>query len=220
MHFMLTSTSRLKLDQFCGQFSLFQYKKHDAIEHAGSIPLAVFYIKSGYVRVYTITEAGEELTVTILKLGDFFPLTVGIDDIPNTYYLDALTYTTLFKVPKDNFLGLIKSNPDILYDLTNHILTHFGDLLTRMEYLVVSRAYSKVAATLLTCAKSLGEIQDGQVVVRVPLTHKDIAALAGITRETTCLEMKKLEQKGLVERVGRLLVVKNLKKLEEESLLI
>lgn len=206
-----------KLTNFFSQFKPVQYKKHEVILQADETPSSVFYIKSGYVRAYRISETGEELTLMILQPSDFFPITYGINNIPNTYYLESITPLEVYKSPKELFTNFLKQNPDTLYELTSQILTRFGGLLTRMEYLVISRAYTKVAATLLMCANNFGEQQGSQIIVRLPLTHKDIANLAGITRETTCLEMKKLEQKGVVERSGRLLVVKNMKMLEEES---
>ncbi len=205
------------MTEFFAQFKPVQYKKHDVILRADENPTCVYYIKSGFVRAYRISETGEELTLMILQPKDFFPITYGINDLPNTYYIEAITQIEVYKAPKEQFITFLKENPDTLYELTSQILERFGGLLTRMEYLVISRAYTKVAATLLMCATSFGDQRGSEVVVRLPLTHKDIANLAGITRETTCLEMKKLEQKGLVHRLGRLLVVNNMEKLEAES---
>jgi CRP-like cAMP-binding protein len=85
-----------------------------------------------------------------------------------------------------------------------------------MEYLVFSNAYTKIATTLISCANKFGEIQkNNSTIIDIPLTHKDIATLVGITRETTSLEMKKLEKQGFISRDGRRLIINNVKKLEE-----
>lgn len=194
-----------------------RFKKRDIILHADDKTSEVYYIKSGYVRVYRISELGEELTVTILKPHDIFPFIWGEEDFPNQYYLEAITPLEVWRFPKVQFLLFLRSHPDFYYDLANRLMVRFEGILTRMEYLITGRAYNKVAVTLLTCAKKFGIWQQNQVVVDVPLTHKDIATLVGITRETTCLEMKKLERKGLISHLGRLLVIKDMKRLEEES---
>lgn len=214
---MLPTDTIQILNKFFTLFKPVQYKKHDVILQADETPNHVFFIKEGYVRAYRISETGEELTLVILQPGDSFPINYGLNNLPNTYYLEAITTLQVYKAPKEQFTSFLKNHPDALYELTDQILARFGGLLTRMEYLVISRAYTKVAATLLMCANRFGFQKGSDVVVRIPLTHKDIANLAGITRETTCLEMKKLELKGLVGRSGKLLVVKNIKKLEEES---
>lgn len=216
---MLPDNSLNKLNLFFSQHKCLNFKKRDVILHADENPEYVYFIKTGYVRAYRISEQGEELTLVILESQEVFPITYGLNNMPNTYYLEAITTLEVWQAPKEQFLTFLKINPDIFYELTNHVLVRFGYLLTRMEYLIISRAYTKVAATILMCAKRFGEQKGTDIVVKIPFTHKDIATLAGITRETTCLEMKKLEEKGLVSRHGRLLVIKNLEKLEEESLL-
>lgn len=216
---MLSISSLNKLENFFAKVIPTPYKRGDILLYPEESPTNIFYIKSGFVRSYSISEQGEELTLAILKSKDFFPLTCGINNAPNNHFFEALTSLEVWRVPKEEFLNFVKQNPEVFYELTNDILSRFGGLLTRMEYLIVSHAYTKVATTLLIMAKRFGQVRGSEVVVSVPLTHKDIATLAGITRETTCLEMKKLQDKGLISRSGRLFVVKNLKGLEEESLL-
>lgn len=204
-----------KIDLFFKSAQLMQYKKRNLILNARDSSLSVFYIKSGYLRVYRISEQGEELTLTILKPGDFFPLTYGISDINNAYYIEAITKVELWKTSQENFVSFIKENPDVLYELTTRILVKFDGVLTRIEYMVFCNAYIKVATTLLVCAKKFGEQQGEDIIVQVPLTHHDIATLAGITRETTSLEMKKLEKQGYLAKTGRLFLIKNIKQLEQ-----
>lgn len=179
---------------------------------------SVFYIKSGYIRVFRISEQGEELTLTILKEHDFFPLTYGFGASRHHYYLEAITPLELWKAPQDQFMQFIRKDPNLFYELTDRLLVRFDGVLARMESLVFSNAYSKVATILLMCAKALGEENGKQIIVRVPLTHKDIATMIGITRETTSLEMKKLERKGLVKRQGKFLIIADTESLQSEAL--
>ncbi len=217
---MLDVSSSEQLDSFFRKAKLQFYKKRTLILHPNDSPSAVFYIKSGYVRVYRISEDGEELTLTILKPKDFFPLTYGMSSMGNNYYLEAITPLELWRSPQEQFLYFVKSNPDVLYDLTTRILVRFDGILNRIEYLVFSNAYIKIATTILICAKRFGQQQGTDVVIEVPLTHRDIATLVGITRETTSLEMKKLEKQGFLRKQGRLHVVTDIKRLEEEILFV
>jgi len=207
-----------QLENFFQNTKLYTYKKRTLIFHPDDIPYSVFYIKSGYVRVFRITEDGEELTITILKPKDFFPLSYGINALATPYHLEAITALELWKAPQEQFIQFIKTNPELFYDLTTRILVSFDDVLFRMENLLFCNAYVKVAATLLMCAKGFGEDYHGKTRVKIPLTHRDIATLVGITRETTSLEMKKLEKQGLLEKSGRFIIVKDLKRLESLSL--
>lgn len=218
---MLQQKTVQKLDWFFNQYKPLQYKPRIIISHPNDAQSSVFYIRGGYLRVFRISEQGEELTLTILKPGDFFPLTYGMTASPNvnSYYLETITPLEIWKVRIDQFLQFVKSQPDVYYELTERILFRFDSVLTKMEYLVFNNAYTKVAATLLSCARKFGQPKDSAIMLNVPLTHKDIATLIGITRETTSLEMKKLEKQGYVSRSGKLLVINNIDKLEHEILL-
>lgn len=185
----------------------------------GDTPSGVFYLKKGFARLYSISKDGQELSMIIFKPGDVFPFIWAITDTQNLYYLEAMTTVELYRAPKALFINLIKNNSDILYTLTGRILVRFGGLLERMEYLVFGSAYQKIASIIHLCADRFGERRGSNIFLQVPLTHKDIAALVGITRETASIEIKKLERGKIISYRGRFLVVKNIKKLNEESLL-
>ena len=215
---MINPILQEKIDTFFQQYKLLSYKKRTMIQHSNDSSSSVFYIKSGYIRVYRISEDGEELTLTILKPGDFFPLTYGLHHTESSYYLEAITALELWKAPQEHFLRFMKRDVDVLYELTNRIFIRFDGFLARLEYMVFSNAYTKVATTLLMCAKGLGEENGNQIIVKVPLTHKDIATMVGITRETTSLEMKKLERKGLLSRNGKNIIITDYKQLADEAM--
>lgn len=179
----------------------------------------IYYIKKGFVRAYRISENGDELTLLILKPGDFFPMTYGLNNMPNIYFLESLTPLEAWRAPQDKFLAFLNTSPEVFFTLSTNIMDRFDGLLARMEYLLWSSAYTKIAAVLFICARSFGDKKGQDITLQFPLTHRDIATMVGLTRETTSLEMKKLERKGLIKRKNKLLTIKDVKKLEQESLL-
>lgn len=215
---MIQAVNYSQLSDFFKDSKVTTFKRRDMIMRPDENTNDIIYIQEGFVRAYRISEKGEELTFVILKKGDFFPFTFGSGAIHNSYYLEAITQVEILRTSKDRFLEFIRENPDIYYELTNNILARVDGLLTRMEHLVFGTAYTKIATTLLMCAKRFGEQNGSEVIVRVPLTHQDIATLVGITRETTSLEMKKLEKKGILRRQRKLIVIKNIHLLEKEAL--
>lgn len=186
---------------------------------AGDIPSGIFYLARGYVGLHSISKNGEKLILIIFRPGDIFPITWGINETPSDYYLEAITPSSLHRVPRSKFLDFVRANVDVLLDLTGRMLVRMSGLLTRMEYLVFGNAYNKVASILLICAERFGRREGRSVVIQVPLTHSDVAALIGISRETASIEIKKLEKKGIIFSRGRLFVIKNQRLLRRESLL-
>lgn len=207
------------METFFTQFKLLHYKKGDTILRPDDLPPGVFYLKKGYVKLYSLCREGEELSLIIFKPGDFFPIGWVINNKIDPYYLSAMTPVEVWRAPREKFLEFIKTDPDVFFELTSKILIRLGGLLQRMEHLVFGNAGDKVASILVICTERFGQKEGSEIIIQVPLSHKEIAALVGLTRETASVEMKKLEREGLISYRGRLIVIKNIKKLKEESLL-
>lgn len=206
-----------KLEQFFLQFKRINYKKNGLIVRADDIPSGVYYIHKGYIKLYTLSEAGQELTLIIFKPRDFFPVIWAINDSPNTQYCEAITAVELSRAPKEEFLRYINDNPDVLLGVLSKVLTRFEGLLERMGYIIFGDAHQKVASILVICAERFGLKKGNKILIMVPLTHKDIANLIGLTRETTSVELKKLEKLNVCIKEGRFFTVKNLDKLRSEA---
>lgn len=206
-----------KLEQFFLQFKRINYKKNSLVIRADDIPSGIYYIHKGYIKVYALSEKGQELTLIILKPHDFFPVVWAINDSPNTQFCEAITAVELSRAPKEEFIKFINDNSDVLRGVLSKVLTRFEGLLERMEYLVFGNAYQKVASILVICAERFGVKKENKIIIRVPLTHKDIANLVGLTRETISVELEKLEKFNLCTKEGRFFTVKNLDKLKNEA---
>lgn len=208
-----------KISNFFSKFKEHHYKKGEVILRAGDSPQGVYFIKKGYVKDYSISKEGEELILIIFKPQDFFPMRWVFNNQPNDHYFETMTEVDIWHCPKEDFIAFIEANPEVFFELTSRIVLRLGGIMERMEYLAFGNAYQKVASVLLICAERFGKKEGNKVIIQVPLAHRDVANLLGLTRETTSIEIKKLERKGWISYRGRLLVVKNKKGLEEESLL-
>ncbi len=209
-----------EIDSFFAKFKPLRFRKREIILGAEEEPDGVFFIKSGYVRSYSISEEGREFTLNIYKQGTYFPAPWALADVPNTYFFEAMTPVELTKAPKEELLVFLRANPEILMDLTTRLLVGLNGLLVRIEHLLSKDAYHKVASAVFLAGRRFGKkAGKGKVIVELPLTHQDIADLSYLTRETTSLEMKKLEKQGLIEKRNRMLIIKDMNKLRQESLL-
>ena len=208
-----------KLNKFFSKFKKYHYKKGEVILRGGDAPQGVYFIDKGYVKDYAISKDGEELTLIIFKPEDFFPMQWVFNDRPNLHYFDAMSAVELWRCPKEDFINFIEANPEIFFELTGHITLRLSGILQRMEYLAFGNAYQKVASIIMICAERFGEKKANGWIIHIPLTHKDVAMLVGMTRETVSIEIKKLERKGIIEYKGRSIFVKDSVRLQEESLL-
>lgn len=207
-----------RLNNFFSKFRKYYYKKNEIILRGGDSPQGVYFISKGYVRDYSISKEGEELTLIVFKPGDFFPMLWVFNDTPNLHCFAAISAVELWRCPKEDFIAFVKANPQVFFELTSHIVLRLGGMMQRMEHLAFGNAYQKVASIIMICAERFGKKTSQGIVIPIPLTHKDLAMFVGLTRETVSIEAKKIERKRIISYKKHLIVVKNIEKLRTESL--
>lgn len=207
-----------KFDTFYKQFKTRTYKKGETLIRADDDPQGIFCLTKGYIRQYTISATGTELTLHILKPNAYFPMVWAINGTPNVYYFEALTPVEVGRAPRDQVVTFIKDKPDVIFELMSKLLEEYAETLKRVEHLVFSDAYRRVISVLIYIAKHFGQKDSRGIVVHHKFTHQDIATLVGVARETASLEITKLEKKGLIEYVDHSILFNNVKKLERELL--
>lgn len=201
---------------FYKQFSIRKYKKGETLIRADDNPQGIFCLTKGYVRQYTISKTGIELTLQILKPITYFPLIWAINGAPNIYFYEALTSVEVGRAPKEQVVNFIKDKPDIILELTSKLLGDYAETLSRIEHLVFSDAYRRVISVLLYIAKHFGKETKQGIVVNYRFTQQDIATLVGVARETASIEIGKIEKKQLVRYVDHSMLFVNIKNLELE----
>lgn len=197
-----------KLGSFFQKYTSITGKKGDIFIHAEEEPNGIFYVQKGLVRQYTVTTKGEELTVNIYKPPSFFPMMWAINDTTNKFYFEAMSDVELWRAPKDSVLEFLKNEPDILFDLVSRLYRGIDGVIARIIYLMSGNSRAKVIYTILNLYYRFGQSDKH-------LTHKELAAISGTTRETFSREIKKLEKEGLIHIANGIVTIPLVEKLEE-----
>lgn len=214
----MKSESDKKLEAFFKKYQPLRFKKRETILRAGDMPGGVYFLQKGYVRLYSISADGKELTLIIYKPGEYFPVVWAYTETPSIYYFETYADAVLRKAPRGDFLTFIGGGSDLLFEIIYPIIFRFQAALRRMEYLTFGNAHAKVASIFRLLGQNHGRVRAGETVIQIPLTHRDIAALVGITREATSIEVEKLEKKGIIGKSDHHFVVRDMEALAKESL--
>lgn len=214
----MNTNDTITLETFYKQFGLRSYRKGETLIRSDDNPQGIFYLISGYIRQYTISKGGTELTLHILKPVSYFPMVWAINGTPNVYNFEALTTVEVRRAPRDEIVTFIKDKPGIIFSLMSELLESYEETLKRVEHLVFSDAYRRVVSVLIYIASHFGTINGTEIAIGNKFTHQDIATLVGVARETTSIEMAKLEKKGLLKYYQRNIIIENINKLELELL--
>lgn len=210
----MNSSIQKKLDTFFFQFTHKKYTKGEILIRADENPSGVLYLTKGHVKVYCISEKGDEIILNSFQPISFFPMSWAINDVHNSYFYEALDEVSLYQAPKNEVLTFLKKNPDVLFDLLRRVFIGVDGILMRMTYLMGGTAYTRLITEIIIAAKRFGTHDDLGTVVNI--SEKDLALQTGLTRETVSREMGVLKKKGLVSFNKKVLKVFDMKKLSAE----
>lgn len=185
------------------------YTKGQILLYQAEQTESAFFIKEGYVKVSDVTSEGNEKLLVILGPGDIYPLvwTFGVSD-KLLYFYEAQTDVTIQVIPRTKLLKAVESDHALTQDLLRYFVNRSRQLMLRIECLEASNALYKVAQVLEYLATSHGsEETKATRKIAVHITHQNIAAMAGVSRETASIQMKQLEEKKIVNQDANHLVV-------------
>lgn len=201
------------LKKFFEDYRTFVYKPGETIIQPGEKLTTIHYLEIGYVSQQIISENGEDFILNIFKPGSYFPISLVIQGLENEYFYESLTEVKVKKAPIKEVLLFLKNNPAAMEELLLRLSAGLNMLATRTEALVFGDAGRKVAATLYFTAQRFGKNKDNKLIISFPLTHKRIATMTGITRETVSIEMSKLKKKKIIDYKGKQVSILDIKQL-------
>lgn len=178
-------------------------------------PLGVYFLKAGVVKMYSVSEKGEEIILNVYKPISFFPMTWALNNTQNTYYYEAITDVEVWRAPKEESIIFIKENPDVLFNLVSRTYCGIDGMLQRMNYLMSGRAFARLLNELFIQAKRFGTLNSNGAV-ELKVSEKEIAAATGMTRETVSRQMRVLKEMGLLTLEHGVVCIPDLGKLEDE----
>jgi CRP/FNR family transcriptional regulator len=205
-----------KIDKHFSAYPLRPYPKGQIMLFADEEPEHVFYLKSGVVRQYDISYRGDEIVVNIFQAPAFFPMSWAINKTPNRYFFKTEADCEIHVVPPDEAVEFIKANSDVLLDLLSRVYRGTDGLLGRIVHLMSGSARSRLLYEIIIECRRFGEKDSSGSGYLIKVSESDLAARAGLSRETISREMSKLKQRGIVELGKDGLVVKDLEAIEKK----
>lgn len=174
-------------------------------------PLDSFYfITSGYVRVYTISDEGEERTLLLLTDGDVFPLLKDPErpESSSLYFYAVMEDIKVIAIRQSDFLEYIRTHRQAAWTVFRYISEFTHTLAGRIEVLETKSAEHKILKLLDYLIETCGQrLTPDTYRLKLKLTQQDMADLIGHTRETTSTTMARLtRQRVLSYKAGYIVV--------------
>ncbi len=205
-----------KLIKYFEKTRLIQYKKGELLFRPGDDFSNIYFIKSGYVRLYLNDDDGKEITINVFRPVFYLSLFYAIKNRENRYYFEALTDIEMWRAPKEEVIDFIINNSDILAFLAERLFHIVDELMRDVEQSISGDAYLKVATIIISLAKNSGKQVGNKVKLGFKTTHRLIASLTGLSRETASIQIKKLERENYINQNKSLLIINDFQKMESD----
>jgi len=175
------------------------FRARDLIFAPGDPDGQLYFLLEGTVRLYKIYGAYKEATVAMLMDRGVFG-EVGLDEgSRQRCFAEAVTDARVAVVHKRVLVETIKSDPT----LATKLLFSFSDRLRQSDEAIeslLSREVSvRLARLLLNLGERFGEATGSGTVLKVRLTHQDLANMIVSTREAVSKVMSEFQRLGLIE---------------------
>ena len=182
-------------------------------------------IEAGYIKRYLIANDGSLGVQVLYGPGDFFPITLAfsaifdqtLNESPETYYYEAITPITIYTIDEANLRESAEKNPLLYKDLLAISGKRLHSTLHGLENLTLSNSYRRVAHEIYNLGLRFGEKKSIGTIIKLQLTHQDIADILSVTRETVSTCMVQLRQKKLISTDKSHITIKDMEKLKDEA---
>ncbi len=184
-----------KLQELAKNSPLKQYNKKRILFEEGKNPRNLFYIKSGFVKIYKTNEFGKEFILNVKTPGEIIGFTSLIKNEPYNFSAATLSSSEIYEVGKEDFLKLFFSN--------NHTALHIIKLMSQnivlKENQLLSLAYDsvrkRVANALLFLHKKL-RAQDSD---SISILREDLAHIVGTAKESVIRMLTEFKEDGYID---------------------
>jgi len=155
------------------------------IFHKGSIGQNLYLIDSGKVRIFILSEEGQEITVNIYGVGECFGELSLLDGLPRSAGAITMEDTATYTLHRDDFHRFLLAYPRIAVNILQVVSRRLRYTTVLAESFAFMDAYSRVAAKLIELGERYGNRMDDEAVeIDFQLTQAELASWVAISRES------------------------------------
>ena len=162
----------------------------------GDPPCGLYAVLEGAVRISAVNAQGKEAVLSLVETPYWFGEICLFDNLPRTHDALAMGPCTLLQVPQAAMLALLEDHPAYWRDVALLMSHKLRLSLINIEQMSLMPASARLAHRLLMIAEGYGEIDQARRTLQLP--QEDLAAMLGLSRQTTNSLLKALEQQGLI----------------------
>ena len=201
-----------QLAELSAHKSCAQYKKGQIIFNEQGLPLGLFCVTSGKIKLSKTGFDGKEQILRLSKAGDVLGYRALLSN--ERYHCSAVAVedSLVCVIDKHYFVNAAQQNNKLLFELVRKMGT---DLKVAEDHIVSmsqKNVRERMAEALLFIKATYGFAEDGQTI-NVVLSREEIADFVGTSTETAIRLLSEFNHDKIIELVGKKIKLLNLDRL-------
>ena len=162
----------------------------------------MFIVQEGLVNLVSVSNAGGETILHILKPGEIFGELFFAEE-RRAFNAVAATDVLVTVIPRKSFEAILGSFPSVARNFIRLLSRRLVKVEQGFAGFGHTWSHQRLGKTLVQLGKEHGVSTPNGTLVPLRLTHEDLAKLIGTTRETVTTQINRFRRMGLLKREGR-----------------
>ena len=203
IHLLSDLPGRLSTDLFADA-KLVRLAAGNTLFLAGDSDDDCYRIEDGLLKVTMVSQSGNERILAFVGRGDIVGELSIIDGLPRSASVVAVRDATLSCLSRTAFETFAKKHPELYKSLVALLAKRLRETDTVVAAGSFLSLKGRVARTMLELAKHFGqELGSGRIAIRHKISQNDLAAMAGVARETVTRILNDWQREKLMTCMSR-----------------
>lgn len=200
-----------KLSGIEDEHPMTKFKKDEFVYFTEDTSNYIYMIAEGRIKIGSYLDDGKEVVKAILSKGEIFgELALAGEEKRNDFALVLDTPTIVCPMTLEDMQNLMAGNKQLSFKMLKLIGLRLRKVERKLESLVFKDARTRIVEFLRDEAKERGKKIGFETMIPNHLTHKDIAALTGTSRQTVTTTLNELRDKNIINFDRRKILIRDM----------
>jgi CRP-like cAMP-binding protein len=173
------------------------FGKGMVIFHRDSPGQTLYIVESGMVRIFSLSEAGQEITVNIYGPGEMFGEMAVLDRRPRSAGAICMERTVTLTLHRDDFVRCLERSRTLVWGVIELLISRLRYTTIHAESMAFLDVYGRVAAKLLELDDRFGA-SGGGAGLGIQLTQAELATWVSASRESVNKVLGSFKEQGYI----------------------
>jgi len=203
-------------DAVLEQCTVKSYRKGEIVWSQGDAVHALAFLASGKVFSLFHGANGRSGAVSFWSSGDILGAELISGEVSTRQTsLRCLEGATIYYLEWPRFEAVVKRFPEVAYAVIQALSVRLRWAIRLVHILQTQTAFNRVGSVLLALAERFPVEVPGGTMIDLDITHEDLAAIVGVSRQFMTVTLHELEHRGLISNTRKRITLTDPGKLRE-----